>query len=155
MTGRKRQLQGNELRDVQQASYLLHRMAERQQAHYAVCAAEFGLTAAQAKVLRCLQPGEAVPMRVLAEQVGYDPSNLTGLADKLETRGALKRVPDPVDRRVKTLLLTDEGRQLREAFWHRLTHDAGPIAPLTPVQVRHLCELLQAALDPPNSDVDE
>jgi len=80
--------------------------------------------------------------------VGSDPSNLTGLVDKLEARGALRRMPDPDDRRVKTLRLTEEGQRLRESFWHRLTHDAGPIAPLTQVQVRQLCELLQAALDP-------
>lgn len=152
MTGRKRHLRGGELREVQQASFLLHRMAERQQAHYIACAAEFDLSAAQAKVLMSLQPGEAVPMRALAERVGSDPSNLTGLVDKLETRGALRRVPDPVDRRVKTLQLTVQGQRLRQDFWHRLTHDAGPIAPLTAPQVRQLCELLQAALDPPESE---
>ena len=136
---------------MQQASYLLHRMAERQQAHYAACAAEFELTAAQSKVLMSLQPGEAVPMRVLAERVGSDPSNLTGLVDKLEARGGLRRMADPVDRRVKTLQLTEDGLRLREAFWHRLTHDPGPIAPLDQAQVRQLCELLQAALDPPET----
>ena len=143
-----RKPRGSELRDVQQASYLLHRMAERQQAHYTACAAEFELSAAQSKVLMSLQPGEAVPMRALAERVGSDPSNLTGLVDKLEARGALRRMPDPDDRRVKTLRLTEDGQRLRESFWHRLTHDAGPIAPLSPVQVRQLCQLLQAALDP-------
>jgi DNA-binding MarR family transcriptional regulator len=144
----RRQLRGSELREVQQTSYLLHRMAERQQAYYAACAAEFGLSAAQSKVLMSLQPGEAVPMRELADRVGSDPSNLTGLVDKLETRGALRRVPGSVDRRIKTLHLTDEGLRLRDAFWHRLTNDPGPIAPLTPTQVRQLRELLQAALDP-------
>jgi DNA-binding MarR family transcriptional regulator len=149
VTGRQRQPRGAELREVQQTSYLLHRMAERQQAYYTGCAAEFGLSAAQAKVLMSLQPGESVPMRGLAERVGSDPSNLTGLVDKLETRGALCRVPDPVDRRVKTLRLTEDGQRLRESFWHRLTNDAGPIAGLNPTQVRQLRELLQAALDPP------
>ncbi|MGE5292942.1 MAG: hypothetical protein ACM3ML_38300 [Micromonosporaceae bacterium] len=38
---------------------------------------------------------------------------------------------------------------LREAFWDRLTGDPGPIAPLTAGQVRQLCELLTAALEPP------
>jgi len=152
MTGRKRQPRGAELRDVQRASYLLHQMAERQQAYYTSCANEFGLSAAQAKVLMSLQPGEEVPMRVLAERVGSDPSNLTGLVDKLETRGALRRSPDPGDRRVKTLRLTEDGRQLRNSFWHRLTHDAGPIAPLTADQVRQLSELLEAALHQPDAE---
>lgn len=149
MAGSK--LRGDELREVQQASYLLHRMAERQQAYYAACAAEFDLTAAQAKVLMSLQPGEAAPMRALADRIGTDPSNLTGLIDKLEGRDAIRRVPDPVDRRVKTLCLTEVGLGLRQAFWQRLTHDAGPIAALTPVQVRQLRELLAAALDPPGT----
>jgi DNA-binding MarR family transcriptional regulator len=149
VTGRKRQLRDNELRDVQQASYLMHRMAERQQAHYAACAAEFDLSAAQAKVLMSLQPQDAVPMRVLAELVGSDPSNLTGLVDKLEARGALRRVPDPADRRVKTLRLSQDGQRLRDAFWTRLTHDAGPLAPLSPDQVRQLRVLLDIALNQP------
>ena len=146
------QLRGDHLRDVQQASYLLHRMAERQQAYYTACAAEFELTAAQAKVLMTLQPGEAAPMRALAERLGTDPSNLTGLIDKLEARNTIRRVPDAVDRRVKTLQLTEDGLALRQAFWQRLTHDAGPIAALTPEQVRQLRDLLAAALDPPDSD---
>jgi DNA-binding MarR family transcriptional regulator len=149
MTGRKRQLRGAALRDVQRASYLLHQMAERQQAYYTACANEFELSGAQAKVLMSLRPDDAVPMRVLAERVGSDPSNLTGLVDKLEARGALRRTPDARDRRVKTLQLTADGRRLRDSFWHRLTHDAGPIAPLTPTQVRDLAELLEAALGQP------
>lgn len=124
-------------------------MAERQQAYYASCATEFGLTAAQAKVLMSLEPGTGTPMRALADRLGHDPSNLTGLIDKLETRGAVTRQPDPADRRIKAVHLTPDGRHLRESFWHRLTHDPGPIAPLTPTQVRQLRDLLQAALNPP------
>ena len=150
-TRRTRQLRGDELREVQEAGSLLFELAERQRAYYTACAAEFDLSAAQAKVLMSLRPGEAMPMRALADRVGSDPSNLTGLVDKLEARGALRRLPDPGDRRVKTLRLTTDGRRLRERFWHRLTHDPGPIAPLTREQVRQLTELLRAALSPPGT----
>jgi DNA-binding MarR family transcriptional regulator len=135
------------LRDVQWVSQLLYRIAEQQRLHYATCAGEFDLSAAQAKVLMSLRPAETLPMRTLADRVGSHPSNLTGLVDKLEGRGALRRLPDSADRRVKALALTDDGRQLRDAFWRRLTNDPGPIAPLTPVQVRQLGELLEAALE--------
>lgn len=151
MAGRNPPPRGAELRDVQEASYLLHRMAERQRAYYADCAADLELSAAQAKVLMSVQPGEAVPMRELAERVGSDPSNLTGLVDKLQVRGALRRVPSAADRRVKNLELTPDGVRLREKFWDRLTTDAGPIAALNPAQVRQLRDLLQAALDPPSA----
>ena len=60
---------------------------------------------------------------------------------------SLGQSPDPADRRVTALALTDDGRQLRDAFWRRLTSDPGPIAPLTPIQVRQLGELLEAALE--------
>lgn len=89
-------------------------------------------------------------MRALAERTGSDPSNLTGLVDKLEARGTLRRAADPADRRVKTLKLTEDGLQLRESFWHRLTHDPGPLALLTADQVRQLAELLGAALGAPD-----
>lgn len=144
-------LRGEELREVQEASYLLSQIAGRQQEHYARCAAGFGITAAQAKVLMSLQPGDPVPMRAFAERVRSDPSNLTGLVDKLEALGALRRVPDPADRRVKTLLLTADGERLRDRFWHRLTHDPGPIAPLSRAQVRELRDLLRAALGAPET----
>ena len=45
------------------------------------------------------------------------------------------------------LALTDDGRQLRDAFWRRLTSDPGPIAPLTPIQVRQLGEISAAIRD--------
>lgn len=143
----KGRLTGDQLRDVQQASYLLHRMAERQQAYYAACATDFGMSAAQAKAMVSLEPGEAVPMRTLANRLGSDPSNLTGLVDKLESRGLVRRTAGSPDRRVKTLELTTAGERLRSEFWERLTHAAGPIEGLTPAQVRQLSVLLQAALD--------
>jgi DNA-binding MarR family transcriptional regulator len=151
VTGSPQRLTGSRLRDVQRASYLLHLMAERQHAHYAACAAEFGLTAAQAKVLMSLEPGQSLPMRTLAQRARSDPSNFTGLVDKLEARGALTREPDPSDRRVKMLALTAAGRRLREEFWDRLTVDPGPVAPLTAAQVRQLCDILAAALEPPTA----
>jgi DNA-binding MarR family transcriptional regulator len=148
VTGSPQHPTGSRLGDIQRASYLLHVMAERQQAHYAACAAEFGLTGAQAKVLMSLEPGQSLPMHSLAQRARSDPSNFTGLADKLEARGALRREADPSDRRVKMLALTEAGRRLREAFWDRLTGDPGPIAPLTADQVGQLCEILSAALGP-------
>jgi DNA-binding MarR family transcriptional regulator len=132
---------------VQRVSQLLYQIAERQRVHYATCAGEFDLSAAQAKVLMSLRPAETLPMRTLADRVSSHPSNFTGLVDKLESRGALRRLPDPTDRRVTALALTDDGRRLRDAFWHRLTSDPGPIAPLAPAQVRQLGELLEAALE--------
>ncbi len=134
------------LRVVQEAAYLALTLAQRLQDNYARHAADLGLTAAQAKVLLALQPDQAVSQRALADQLGYDPSNLTGLIDKLEARGAVRRRPDDRDRRVKTLLLTSAGTQTRTAFWTALTNDSGPLAHLTAGQARALRDRLTEAL---------
>ena|ERR1700733_6531807 len=122
--------------------------AERLRQHWAAHAAALGLTPTQVKVLLRLTPGEAIPMRKLAQQLDYDASNLTTLVDRLAGRGALERQADPSDRRVKALVLTPEGQRLRDQFWHNLVTDAGPLTPLREPDLRALAELL-AQLDQP------
>lgn len=110
--------------------------------HWAAHAAALGLTAAQVKVLLQLAPGEATPMRRLAQRLAYDASNLTSLVDRLAARGALERRADPADRRVKALVLTAEGERLRDRFWHNLVTDAGPLGSLPEADLRTLTRLL-------------
>lgn len=123
-------------------------IAERLRQHWGAHAAALGLTAIQAKVLLRLSPGEAVPMRKLAQQLDYDASNLTTLVDRLAQRGTLERQADPTDRRVKGLVLTREGEHLRDQFWRNLVTDAGPLAPLGESDLRILSRVL-AKLDQP------
>ena len=65
-------------------------------------ASEFGLTGAQARVL--LQLAEPVPMGQLAERLDCNPSNVTGLVDRLHARGLVERRVSETDRRVKSRL---------------------------------------------------
>jgi DNA-binding MarR family transcriptional regulator len=75
-------------------------------------AGELALSPRQAMAL--LHLGRPTPMRELAGQMRCDASNVTGLADRLEGRGLIRRVAGPGDRRVKRLVLTDEGRAVRD-----------------------------------------
>ncbi len=134
------------LRAVQETTWLVLELAESLQRGFALRAAEFGLSGAQAKVLLALRPGEAVPMRTLARSLGYDPSNLTGLADRLEERGVIERRPDPADRRIKAIVMTGEGERLRADFRKRLVGDAGVLAALGESQIEDLRNLLEIAL---------
>ncbi|WP_344518028.1 MarR family winged helix-turn-helix transcriptional regulator, partial [Streptomyces paradoxus] len=86
-------------------------ITDRYTREYESAAAHHGLTPQQVKVLIALE-GAALPMRRIAERLGAEPSNLTGIVDKLETRGLLERQPDPGDRRVKILAITDTGREM-------------------------------------------
>ncbi|GAA0615608.1 MarR family winged helix-turn-helix transcriptional regulator [Streptomyces crystallinus] len=75
---------------------------------FTTAAAEAGLTASQAKALTVLRRGPAA-MRSLATTLHCDASNVTGIVDRLESRGLVRREPSPTDRRVKNVLLTEEG----------------------------------------------
>ncbi|MFG1678164.1 MarR family winged helix-turn-helix transcriptional regulator [Micromonospora sp. NPDC049282] len=92
---------------------LLH-VAAALRHHQDEAIAELGLTPAAARALHELDPDHPLPARDLAERLGCDRSNVTGLADKLEQAGLVERRTDPTDRRQKTLVVTARGRQVRE-----------------------------------------
>lgn len=77
---------------------------------FAAAAARHGLTSVQAKLLSQLKG--PVPMRGLAAVLVCDASNVTGIVDRLEARGLVRREPDPADRRVKNVVATDEGHEI-------------------------------------------
>lgn len=80
---------------------------------------EFGLNGVQMSALHALAEGD-FPMRDLAEKIGCDTSYVTGIADVLESKGLVERQPDPNDRRVKQLVLTEQGHSLRQTFFKKL-----------------------------------
>lgn len=125
---------------------LLVAMSGRLSQHFAARAAELDLSTGEGKVLLTIEPDEALPMRALARRLRYDASNLTGLVDRLEDRGAVERRADAADRRIKAIAVTAEGRRLRERLERRLRTDAGPVNALTEPQLRQLRDLLTRAM---------
>ncbi len=121
-------------------------MQARLETHFTELAAQYGLTAVQAKVLLLLQPDGAMTMRTIAGQLQYDASNLTGVVDRLEELGAVRRQPHPHDRRAKGVLLTESGQRMRSAFWEGLTNRSGPLGKLNSRELSSLRSLLGAAL---------
>lgn len=76
-----------------------------------------GLTAAQFNVLNLLAAKEeeaGFSQRELADALVVDRSNVTGLVDRMEAAGWVRRVDDPGDRRVYRVKLTASGRKLWE-----------------------------------------
>jgi DNA-binding MarR family transcriptional regulator len=121
-------------------------MQARLQAHFTDLAAEHELSAVQAKVLLQLQPEGAITMRTLAAQLQYDASNLTGVVDRLEALGMVRRHSHPRDRRSKGVALTADGLRVRQAFWERLTNNSGPLGRLNSRQLANLRALLRSAM---------
>ncbi|WP_344460772.1 MarR family transcriptional regulator [Kitasatospora kazusensis] len=77
--------------------------------HFAAVAAERGLTLMQGKMLSLLR--RPMPMRSLADLLACDASNVTGIVDRLEARGLVRREVDPADRRIKNVVLTAAGEE--------------------------------------------
>jgi DNA-binding MarR family transcriptional regulator len=93
-----------------------------------------------------LDPGCPRPMRRLAERLGNDASNVTGIADRLEDRGLVERRPSEDDRRVKALAVTRDGEALRERFVARLKEAPSPITRLAPEDRRALRDILRSVV---------
>jgi DNA-binding MarR family transcriptional regulator len=55
-------------------------------------------------------------MKDLGQRLRCDPSFVTAIADALEQRGLAKREPNPADRRIKNLALTDRGLEIKAAM---------------------------------------
>lgn len=101
----------------------------------------------QASALKQLQPGAPMTMSALADALGCDASNVTGIVDRLEARGLLERRETAHDRRVKMLAVTEKGADLRGTLLSRL-HQAPPeIARLSREDQRTLRDILRRALD--------
>jgi DNA-binding MarR family transcriptional regulator len=91
-------------------------LMDRTKQHVREVGEEEGLSVAQIDVLRRLRQGPS-PMRRLADQMNCEASNLTGLVDRLESRGLVVRQPFPDDRRVKCVALTESGERLSSQLW--------------------------------------
>jgi DNA-binding MarR family transcriptional regulator len=58
----------------------------------------------------------AVAMKDLGARLHCDPSFVTMIADALEQRGLAKREPNAADRRIKNLVLTPRGLEVKATF---------------------------------------
>ena len=75
-----------------------------------------------------------------------DASNITGIIDRLEARGLVERRAGERDRRVKVLIVTDRGLELRRRLLVRMAEPPEPIARLSPDDQRALTAILRRAL---------
>ncbi|WP_369167227.1 MarR family winged helix-turn-helix transcriptional regulator [Streptomyces sp. R28] len=122
----------------------VHRIQKR---HLQECG--LGVTPAQSRLLRTLAHYDSPPrMADLAERLEVVPRAVTTLVDGLETSGKVRRVPDPTNRRVIRIELTDDGRgALRELHGARRSAAQEILAPLTGEQREVLGELLDTLID--------
>src|SRR3712207_2487966 len=109
-------------------------------------ASEFELAPAQLMALKALDPEDPVPMRDPACALACDNSNVTGIVDRLEARGLVERRPAPHDRRVKMLVVTPEGADLRARVKARMEEPPEALTRLDEAEQHQLRDLMRKAL---------
>ncbi|OAH10480.1 MarR family winged helix-turn-helix transcriptional regulator [Streptomyces jeddahensis] len=132
---------------AEQLLRLTRRVHRIQKRHLEQCG--LGITPAQSRLLRTLVHYSSPPrMADLAERLEVVPRAVTTLVDGLEASGQARRVPDPTNRRVIRIELTDAGRRaLRELRSARRAAAEDILAPLSGEQREMLAGLLSALID--------
>jgi DNA-binding MarR family transcriptional regulator len=124
---------------------LLRTLFGQQRRRFLIAASELDLHPAQAGAL--LQLDSPLPMNELATLLACDNSNVTGLIDRLEARGLVTRQPSSEDRRVKHVVLTAGGQELRNQMLNRVGQAPHALEHLSIAEQRQLHGLLRKVLD--------
>jgi MarR family transcriptional regulator, organic hydroperoxide resistance regulator len=118
----------------------LRTLLGRQRRLFLIAASELDLHPAQAGAL--LHLASPLPMNELAALLACDNSNVTGLVDRLEARGLVVRQANPDDRRVKRVVLTAAGTDLRGRLLEQVSRPPAGLERLSSAEQRQLRDLL-------------
>lgn len=77
-------------------------------------AAGLAITTEQWLVLMCLWNKDGQTQQSLSEQTSKDKTSITRLLDTLSKHGLVMRHPDPADRRINKIHLTQRGQELED-----------------------------------------
>lgn len=107
-----------------------------------------GLSFPRLRLLEKLHCSGPQMMRVLADDLGLTPRNMTALVDALEAEGLVQRVAHPSDRRAILVESTPRGvAAAEETLQPKLDAIAGLFDDLSPSDQRKLVVLLTALID--------
>jgi DNA-binding MarR family transcriptional regulator len=100
---------------------------------------------------------DGVPLSAISSYMLCDNSNLTGIVERLISKGYVERRPDPQDRRVSLICLSPTGaeklRRIKPRHHARVSRRMRTLAPSEVAQLRNLLQTLFEGLqDQPNSD---
>jgi DNA-binding MarR family transcriptional regulator len=91
---------------VSELYWMSYKLLERRFYH-------LGVSASQARVLAVLHYAvEPIKPSLVATILFQETQSITGILHRIETRGWVRRLPDPNDRRAIGLELTDKGREI-------------------------------------------
>ena len=121
---------------------LLRELVKAYQAFYAYDDAhirQLGLTMPQFDVIATLGNTQGMMMSQLAEKTLVTKGTLTGIIDRLEKKGLVRREVPPDNRRCFIVMLTPEGQELfEEIFPTHIAHLKECLSSFSPEEMAHL-----------------
>ena len=95
-----------------------------------------GLTGPQQSTMQVLVESDGLSLKDLSKEMGLAHSTVSGIVDRLEKQGLVKRQTDEADRRLAKLVVTDQVRKfLRETLPTREMRPlAGALRAATPAE---------------------
>jgi DNA-binding MarR family transcriptional regulator len=106
-------------------------------------ASEFGLTGPQLTVLKLLESLGDLSLSSLSERIRAQNSTVTGIIDRMEREGLVRRERSTADRRVVFIRLRDKGARLaRQIAVEPMEIFRGALTSLSPGEVSDLLKIL-------------
>lgn len=75
---------------------------------------QFNVTPVQYGVLKCLWDEDGQSPKQIAKILNLDSSTITGILDRMESKGLIRRTPDADDRRTLKVVVTADGFKLQD-----------------------------------------
>jgi len=91
--------------------FLIHYIGENSRRWIQEQLRPLGITFPQLGALAALSQEDRITQRELSEMLNTDATTAMVVCDSLQKRGLIQRLPDPSDRRVNRLVLTDKGKE--------------------------------------------
>jgi MarR family transcriptional regulator, transcriptional regulator for hemolysin len=119
--------------DRKHFGYVIHDLAKKMKRCFDGEAQAHGLTLPQWRVIGQLSLNDGLSQSALAGLIEADPMTVSGLVDRLESKGLVERTSDPNDSRAKIVLITDRARamvvEMRKVAEQVYAHAFDGIAP--------------------------
>lgn len=91
--------------------YLLSRLGEQARKRFGKAIAAQGMHPRQFGVMAVVASRPGITQQQLHELTGIDPSSMVAVIDELEAAGLAERRPYPLDRRARSIHLTEHGER--------------------------------------------
>ncbi|MBW2561222.1 MAG: MarR family transcriptional regulator [Deltaproteobacteria bacterium] len=143
---------------IREIIYLIRRLMQAGSLYTKELNKKYNVSAPQLNCLIALSENGSLPPSQIARHIMVKSSTVTGVIDRLEQKGLVRRVRNSRDRRVITIELTDEGERLAlhapPPIQQRIVDGLKGLSPEQKEQIDRNLNLLIQMLDADELEID-